>query len=123
MKTLIRFTLPAAIFILPLVSCGIDTNIDYDDAGAAVDRITRSYNIIVQEPDAKGGMSVTPNPAKQGGSVIISYLAPEEAAAVNYTIVSITGTYNDGQKTINTAKTAEGGGGDGNLSCPPLTYT
>jgi hypothetical protein len=130
-----RFTvltaLCAGIFALSFAGCNTDSFPDYEDSGGG-DRTTRLYKVIVPAPTETGGVSASPSQAKLGTTVIVSYVPPqtmgEEETVVenvqtndytNYTIKSLTGTYNDGQKTI---KFTRGGGGNLGSPCPMRTY-
>jgi hypothetical protein len=116
----------AIAFTLALANCDTDTDADYDDLTPGLDRTTRQYSIILPEAGASGGVSANPNPAKLGTAITVNYIPPvtaeEETAraaenTTSYTITSLTGTYNNGQKTVNFSK---GGGGDVSSPCPTL---
>jgi hypothetical protein len=116
----------ALALTLALLNCGTDLDTDYDDQPAVLDRTTRQYSIILPETSDIGGVSANPNPAKLGTAITVNYIPPataeEETAraaenTTSYTITSLAGTYNNGQKTVSFSK---GGGGDGSSPCPTL---
>jgi hypothetical protein len=120
--------------MLSFISCNTDSPTgDYDDLGGA-DRTTRLYKVLVPEPTDRGGISASPNSAKLGAAVIVNYVPPEPLTdedglplenaqnGANYTIISLTGSYNDGHKTVSIVKIGEGGGGDLSSPCPTRTY-
>ncbi|MDR2660044.1 MAG: hypothetical protein LBC27_08685 [Spirochaetaceae bacterium] len=117
------------------LSCNTDSpSLDYDDMGGGADRTSRMYQVILPDPTDKGGLSASPMSAKLGNTVIVSYTPPNTGAAenetdventqpaVNYTITSLTGSYNNGQKRVSIARSSEGGGGDLSSPCRTRTY-
>ncbi|MDR2659943.1 MAG: hypothetical protein LBC27_08165 [Spirochaetaceae bacterium] len=134
MKRLITLSTLLCAGALFFLGCQIDSSPNYDDSDTGADRTTRLYKVILPEPTDKGGLSAEPVSAKLGTTVIVNYQPPaaepassdgEELPAnnyANYTITTLTGSYNDGQKTVKIVKNSEGGGGDLNSPCPTPTY-
>ncbi|MDR0410190.1 MAG: hypothetical protein LBH18_07350 [Spirochaetaceae bacterium] len=119
-RTAAIVTTIAALCALAFVGCETDSGDDYDEPFAWQDRGSKNYNIKVPEANERGGITASPNPAKLGTPITINYippLPPENGDAARtqnqgvYTVTSITGTYAEGQKTLNIVKNSEGGGG------------
>jgi hypothetical protein len=108
----------AAVFFAAIFSgCETDSDVDYDDLTPVLDRATRQYSIILPEPGERGGISASHASAKLGTTITVKYVPPgqlggEEPAPAadesSYNITFLTGTYNNGQKTV---KISKGGGG------------
>ncbi|MDR1362624.1 MAG: hypothetical protein LBJ35_01045 [Spirochaetaceae bacterium] len=118
--------LAAAAIICALAFTSCETDADTDDIDYSslypVDHSVRQYNVILPEANSKGSLSVSPNPARAGAAVSVKYLPPETPETVEeiaqtdeniqpYIITALTGTYNNGQKTLNIIKNSGGGGG------------